>query len=212
MMGEGDKIASVDAEEEKGFNDLAGNDKQKEKELSFICPECSEGFLYPWHVKRHYSSVHEKIESEDTFLWPCPKCERKFKYDWHVSKHFIEDHIQQPITKSHPENNKILYKNLNANKVNIELVNQIDWDVLQLCDVDVDQGLTVAQIVQNKTTPSIPDQSNVAHLKNAAPKLKQSKYFCEKCKLSVCTACFKKNCGAHSVQFKGTATFSCEAC
>lgn len=45
-----------------------------------------------------------------------------------------------------------------------------------------------------------------------APVLKQTKYHCRTCNLTICNTCFTRQCSAHNVDFKGTAKFSCGAC
>ena len=40
---------------------------------------------------------------------------------------------------------------------------------------------------------------------------KQTRYFCKTCNASVCNACFTAKCGAHNVQFLGSAYFHCQS-
>jgi len=44
------------------------------------------------------------------------------------------------------------------------------------------------------------------------PVIKQTKYHCRTCNIIICNNCFTKKCGAHTVDFQGTAKFSCMAC
>jgi len=46
--------------------------------------------------------------------------------------------------------------------------------------------------------------------KNVGPP-KQTRYFCKTCNASVCNACFTARCGAHNVQFLGSAYFHCQS-
>ena len=45
-----------------------------------------------------------------------------------------------------------------------------------------------------------------------APVIKQSKFECRTCAKTICNSCFTKKCGAHNVDFKGTAKFACGLC
>ena len=70
-------------------------------------------------------------------------------------------------------------------------------------------------IEQEEETPPPPSPSPPPpppRVPSPPPVIKQTKYLCRTCNLTICNRCFSTKCSAHNVDFKGTGTFGCAAC
>jgi len=199
-------------------------------------------FAFEWWftVPLHTTADDDNQQQPQQELnWSCTKCSKKFKQDWEVPKHFIEVHALAQKKKS-PEPNivekvpEVVVEELPEVVLEpLPLEDQEedeeeclipfdpfddpfpwDWeDFLPVCEFDLlQQYLGPEPEPEPKPEPEPEYKPKPLRELYPAPVLKQTKYFCSTCMLTICNSCFTKKCSSHKVDWMGQAKFGCEAC
>jgi len=195
--------------------------------LNFPCAKCDKKFQQDWEVTKHYIDVHltgqptkkqeikESLPEKETHKEPSPV------------KEILKDPspVKEIIQKQEPEEEPEIYVDP------YELLTDWRWqdflpdwcetflpsaylDDYTNSDIEDDDPdpPTPPPVRKDPTPQPSPQKSRKFVLVTPAPVLKQTKYHCRTCDLTICNSCFTKKCGAHIVDFKGSATFACNLC
>ena len=174
--------------------------------------------------------------------YPCTKCDLKFQFDWEVPKHYLEVHLaaapprpppppKEPTPPPPPPQPEPVKEQ--TPEVYVEPYPWLeDWiwqdflpswsedflpfgDYIEYDNSDIEDDDPEPAVVKEPTPPPTarvapppPPPRPVI----PAPVIKQSKFECRTCAKTICNSCFSKKCGAHNVEFKGTAKFACGLC
>jgi len=87
-----------------------------------------------------------------------------------------------------------------------------DFDSLDIFDPDPEPVPVAPKRPPARVPVPEPEVRKVFELRVPAPVLKQTKYFCKTCSLTICNSCFTRGCSAHNVDWMGQAKFACGAC
>lgn len=180
--------------------------------LDFPCAKCEQKFQRDWEVTRHYIDKH---------LAAAPVKKEEIKPEPTVTKEPspVKEIIKEPEPEEEPEIYVEPYPLLLDWRWQDFLP---DWsetflpsayfDYYATSDIEDDDPDPPPQVIKETTPQPSPPKKRKFVLVNPAPVLKQTKYHCRTCDLTICNSCFSKKCGAHAVDFKGTAKFSCGLC
>lgn len=190
---------------------------------TFPCAKCGLRLQYDWQVSRHYI---------DTHLGPSTKQEETSKVPSPPPEDLLPPKVTTPppppppaVTKPPPPPSEVQPE---LTVAPFPLLYDWRWQdfVPESWDQDFLPSIALflydqLEIEEEKlpttppTTPpppSPPPRRPKFELKVAVPVLKQSKFYCNTCKLIICNTCFTRRCASHSVDFKGIAKFGCGAC
>jgi len=210
-------------------------------DLDKVCPSLGGlwfNFVFDWWFAEPVEPVEAPAAPTAPTL-PCSKCSRLFHQDWEVTTHYIETHLtsQPPPRPAPPPTPPSSTPPLPPPSPTslppqeeeeeeecwepAELLQDWRWqDFLPDWDnsflpTSVNFNWDSVDILPGSPSPTPPSPGPPVRSDRPpppAPRLKQSKFHCQTCQLTICNACFTRSCGAHSVQFRGTATFSCARC
>lgn len=176
---------------------------------NFPCAKCGEKFQHDWEVSRHFIDIHVVGQPIKKEIPPPPK-------------EPSPEPIPEPEPKPEPESEPEIYVEPYDLLLDWRWEDFLpDWSESFLPspflehfnseDIEDDDPDPPPQVIREPTPPP-PPQRKVFVLVTPAPVLKQTKYHCRTCDLIICNSCFSKKCGAHNVEFKGTAKFACGLC
>ena len=187
-------------------------DSVKVVELKYPCTKCDLKFQFDWEVPKHYLETHlaaapqkptpepvkqpepkpepVRAETPEVYVEPYPPledwCWQDFLPDW--SQYFLPS---------------------------------VDYEEYDNSDIEDDDPDPEPVVEEREPTPKpeqvapaviIPPAPIVPRRQSPTPVIKQSKFQCRTCDKTICNSCFTKKCGAHNVEFKGTAKFACASC
>ena len=189
-------------------------------ELKYPCTKCDLKFQFDWEVPKHYLETHlasapprpkpveptpEPVKiptpepvrepTPETYVDPYPPledwCWQDFLPDW--SEYFLPsagyfEYDNSDIEDDEPEPEPVTIKEPEPEPEPV--------------------------IIREPPPPCLPPPRPARPERPAlpAPVIKQSKFECRTCDKTICNSCFTKKCGAHNVDFKGTAKFACGLC
>ena len=184
------------------------------KNFNFPCTKCGQKFQHDWEVSRHYIDLHLLAE-------PIKKPQEPTQPLVIKEPSPLKEIIKEPEPKPDPEPEIYVEP--------YELM--LDWcwqdflpdwsetflpsailDEFDTSDIEDDDPEPPAPVIREPTPQPSPPLRRAFVLVTPAPVLKQTKYLCRTCDLTICNSCFTKKCGAHNVDFKGTAKFACGLC
>merc|ERR1719320_94605 len=198
-------------------------------------------FVFDWWFAEPLEPIDGPSDPTTNLNFPCAKCDKKFQQDWEVTKHYIDVHLtgqpskKQEIKESSPVK-EIIQKPKPEEEPEVyvdpyELLTDWRWQdfIPDWCETFLPSAYlddyTDSDIEDDDPDPPTPPPSRKdptpqpspqrirkSILVTPAPVLKQTKYHCPCCDLTICNSCFTKKCGAHVVDFKGSATFACNLC
>jgi len=192
-------------------------------------------YVFAWWFTVPLEPVEEVAPTAKNKVLPCTKCNQLFQHDWEVSRHYIETHLppappkpaapppKDPTPPPPPPPPKEDTPEL--------LVDPPPWweevvwtweDFLPFWDLPflptpIRHRWNSLSIEQEEETPPPPSPSPPPpppppRVPSPPPVIKQTKYLCKTCNLTICNRCFSTKCSAHNVDFRGTGTFGCGAC
>ena len=196
--------------------------------LNFPCAKCDKKFQHDWEVTKHYIDIHlagpaPKKQESQPVTKPLPEKELQ-KQPSPVKEVYKEPSpVKEIIKEPEPEEEPEVYVEP------YDLLEDWTWqDFLpDWCesflpsaylgyytssDIEDDDPDPPAPVIKDPTPPPSPPKIKKFVLVTPAPVLKQTKYHCRTCDLIICNSCFTRKCGAHAVDFKGSATFACNLC
>jgi len=181
--------------------------------LDFPCAKCEQKFQHDWEVTRHYIDKHltaQPVKKQVTPPPPPPVIKEPSP---------VKQIIKEPEPEEEPEIYVEPYDLLLDWRWQDFLP---DWsenflpsaylDFYPTSDIEDDDPDPPPPVIKDPTPQPSPPKKKKFVLVVPAPVLKQTKYLCRTCDLTICNSCFSKKCGAHMVEFKGTAKFSCGLC
>jgi len=194
-------------------------------------------YVFSWWFTVPLDPVDEVPATKANQTKPCTKCAKLFQHEWEVSRHYIDSHLAAAPPKPPPPKPptpppKEPTPPPPPKEATPELlVDPPDWweevawaweDFLPLWDLPflptpIRHRWNSLSIEQEEETPPPPSPSPPPpppppRPKSPPPVIKQTKYHCRTCNLTICNTCFSKRCSSHNVDFKGTGTFGCGAC
>ena len=198
--------------------------------LNFPCAKCDKKFQQDWEVTKHYIDVHltgqtSKKQEVKEVKKASPEKETINKPSPVKEILKTPSPVKEIIQKPEPEEESEIYVEP------YELLTDWRWqdflpdwcetflpsaflDDYSNWDIEDDNpDPPPPPLLRKDPTPQpSPQRIRKFVLVPPTPVLKQTKYHCRTCDLTICNSCFTKKCGAHIVDFKGSATFACNLC